>query len=134
MDGLNSLLTRDSDIPASVLRINGCVLIILLFLDALACRSYFTVLHAAREYSFLSHSSLLHRRRLRVLQTTLDILWPVAYVFVGVEDQINRAGHVMLALTFAHIVHRTVVLVSVIRYMIVLLVTHNFVRYKKNIK
>lgn len=69
-----------------------------------------------------------------MLQTALDILRPVAYIFVGVEDQINGAGHVMLALAFAHVVHRAVILVGVIRYVIVLLIARYFVRCKEGMR
>lgn len=131
LERLNSLLTRD--IPASVLRINAYVLIMLLFLDALACSFLFYSFAARKSFSLL-RSSRLHRRRLRVVQTALNVLWPVAYVLVRIEDQINRTRHVMLALALAHVVHRAIVLVRVIRYMIVLLVTRHFVRYKKSIE
>lgn len=86
---------------------------------------------AARKFYFTLLASLLHGRRLRVLQTTLDILRPVADILVGVEDQIHRTRHVMLALALAHVIHRAVVLVRVVRYMIVLLVAHHFVCYEK---
>lgn len=63
-----------------------------------------------------------------MLQTALDILRPVADVLVGIEDQIHGTGHVMFALALAHIIHRAVVLVRMVRYVIVLLVAHHFVR------
>lgn len=67
--------------------------------------------------------SLLNGWRLRMLQTTLDILRPIANVLIGIEDQIHRARHVMLALALTHIVHRAIILIRMIRYMIVFLVT-----------
>lgn len=75
-------------------------------------------------------SSLLYGRRLRVLQATLDILRPIADILVRIKDQVHRTGHVMLALALAHIVHRAIILVRVIRYMIVFFVARHFVRYK----
>lgn len=62
-----------------------------------------------------------------MLQTTLDILRPIANVFIGIEDQIYRAGHVMFALALAHIVHRAIILIRMIRYMIVFLVTNRLI-------
>lgn len=77
-------------------------------------------------YKFHSLSitlSLSNWWRLRMLQTTLDVLRPIANVLIGIEDQIDRAGHVMLALALAHIVHRAIILIRMIRYVIVFLVT-----------
>lgn len=65
-----------------------------------------------------------------MLQTALDILWPVADVLVRIKDQVHRTGHVMLALALAHIVHCAIILVRVIRYMIVFFVARHFVRCK----
>lgn len=83
-------------------------------------------------YSFAENhcSSLLHGRGLRVLQTALDILRPVADILVRIKDQIHRTGHVMFALALAHIVHRAIILVGVIRYMIVFFVALHLVRCK----
>lgn len=67
------------------------------------------------------------RRRLRVLQATLDVLGPIADIFVGVEYEVHRTGHVVLALALAHVVHRAVIFVRVVRYVIVLLVARHLV-------
>lgn len=72
-------------------------------------------------------------RRLRVLKATLYVLGPVADVFVRVEDEVYGTGHVMLALSFAHVVHRAVVLVWVVRYVVVFLIACDLVRCKINI-
>lgn len=37
-----------------------------------------------------------------------DVLDPIAYVLVYVEDQVLWAWHVMLSLAFAHVVHGAV--------------------------
>lgn len=58
-----------------------------------------------------------------MMQTTFDILRPIAYVLIGIKDKIHRTRHVMLALALAHIVHRAIILIRMIRYMIVFLVT-----------
>lgn len=94
-------------------------------------RCFFLFYNFAYRRKLLRHSSsLLHGRRLRMMQTALDILRPVADVLVRIKDQVHRAGHVMLALTLAHIVHRAIILVRMIRYMIVFLVAQHFVRCK----
>lgn len=67
-------------------------------------------------------------RRLRVLQTALHVLRPVADVLVRVEHQVHRAGHVVLALTLAHVVHRAVALVRVVGDVVVLLLASHLVR------
>lgn len=86
---------------------------------------YFFILQVS--FIFLLRFSLLNGWRLRVLQTTLDILRPITNIFIGIEDQIHRAGHVMFALALTHIVHRAIILIRMIRYMIVFLVTKHFI-------
>ena len=51
----------------------------------------------------------------------LDVLRPVAHVLVGVKYKIGRAGHVVLALSLAHVVVGAVVLVRVVADVAVLL-------------
>lgn len=67
------------------------------------------------------------RWRLGVLQTSLDILGPVAYVLVRVEHQIRRAGHVVLPLTLAHVVVRAVTFVRMVAYVAVLFFARHLV-------
>lgn len=52
--------------------------------------------------------------RLGVVRAAFHVLGPVAHVLVGVENQLRRAGHVVLALALAHVVHGAVQLVSVV--------------------
>ena len=70
-------------------------------------------------------------RRHRVLETALDVFRPVADVLVGIEDEVHRAGHVVLALAFAHVVHRAVVPVLVVRDVVVLLLASHLVSWRK---
>lgn len=72
----------------------------------------------------------LYRGCLRVMETALDVLRPVANVLVRIEHEINRTGHVMFAFSLAHVVHRAIVLVGMVRYVIVLLVASHLVGYK----
>lgn len=49
-----------------------------------------------------------------MLRATFNVFGPVADVFVGVEDEIGRAGHVVFPFSFAHVVHSAVGFVWVV--------------------
>lgn len=59
--------------------------------------------------------------------TTFYVLWPIADVLIVVEDQVLRAGHVVLPLAFAHVVHGAVSFVRVVGYVAVFLFAYHFV-------
>lgn len=58
---------------------------------------------------------------------SLNVLGPIADVLVGVKYKIGGAGHVVLALSFAHVVVRAVDLVRVVADVTVLLGARHFV-------
>lgn len=60
----------------------------------------------------------------------LDVFGPVAHILVGVEDQVLRTGHVMFPLAFAHVVHRAVRLVGMVRNVSVFFFADDLVRCK----
>ncbi|CAB0011790.1 unnamed protein product, partial [Nesidiocoris tenuis] len=60
------------------------------------------------------------RRGLRMLRASFNVFRPVAHVFVGVEDEVGRAGHVVFPFAFAHVVHGAVRLIRVVRDVAVL--------------
>lgn len=131
------VITRDIIIYIHfVLRINENIFIIILLFSYVETSSLLASLLSysfacRRRFHSVTFLSLLYGRRLRVLQTALDVLRPVANVLVGVEDKIHGTGHVMLAFSLAHVVHRAIVLIRVIRYVIVLLVAQHLIRCEK---
>lgn len=63
-----------------------------------------------------------------MLLAAFDIFGPIADVLIGIEDQIGRARHVVLAFSFAHEVVGTVALVWMIADVAILFGANNFVR------
>jgi hypothetical protein len=68
--------------------------------------------------------------RLGVVHAMFHVLGPVAHVLVGVEHELRRARHVVLALALAHVVHGAVQLVPMVRDVTFLLLAHHGVSWK----
>lgn len=65
------------------------------------------------------------------MRTLFNIFGPIANVFVVVEDQIGRTWHVMLSITFAHVVVSAVQFVAVVADVAVFFVAGDFVCCEK---
>lgn len=70
-------------------------------------------------FGIFSRSFSSSRGRLGVLGATLHLLRPIAHVLVGVEDKVRWTRHVMLPLTFAHVVSGAVLFVWMVAYVAV---------------
>lgn len=77
--------------------------------------------------------TLIGWRCLSVLLATFYIFRPVTNIFGGIEDEICWTWHMMLPLSFAHVIMSTVSFVWMIAYVTFFLITCNFICWKKNI-
>lgn len=61
---------------------------------------------------------------------SFDVFWPITDVFIVVEDQVLWTGHVVLPLSFTHVVHGAVCLVRVVGDVAVFFFAYYFVSCK----
>lgn len=66
---------------------------------------------------------------LSMMHTALYILWPVTHVFIGIEDQVGWARHVVLPFSFTHIIHSAICFVWVVWDVPIFLFTHHWCSY-----
>lgn len=94
-------------------------------------------LDGIRQGDFCSSSSSYHKtefnvclfrgRCLCVMLASLNVLGPIADVLVEVKYKIGGTRHVVLALSFAHVIVRAIQLVRVVADVTVLLSARHFV-------
>lgn len=64
---------------------------------------------------------------LSMMSASFYIFWPITHIFVVVENQILRAGHVMFSFSLTHVVHSAVSFVGVVGYVAVFFFADHFV-------
>lgn len=67
-----------------------------------------------------------------MLLTAFYIFRPVTNIFGRIENKIRWAWHVMLSLSFAHVIMSAISFVGMVAYMTIFFITCNFICWKQN--